>query len=647
MSRALAVLILLTSVAHGEQLISFDSIGGDAWTFALDVSGHAGRECEGVTIVSPLGETQALRIGERFAARVSLRSGENRIEALCTRHDRKPARSGSQLWQVPLTEAPKAFIRIRALDGSVFLDARGSQTAPAQPAPLATFEWRARSGNPAPLYLRDGRALATQHAVAGERLELAVPGRDGEYYVSLQATDAAGRVDRSTGVFRVIGGNAREVDLRTEHPAWVDAAVVYGAAPYFFEPATFAGVEQRLDEIAALGATVLWLSPVTAAASGDFGYAVTDPFRLRPQFGGETAFRSLVEAAHRAGLRVLVDFVPNHLSTQSEYFRNAARHARSSPYYDWFDRDAAGEVTHYFDWSHLANLDYDNPQVRGYVTAAFASFVRDFGVDGFRVDASWAVARRAPEFWPQLRAELQRIDPDILLLAEASGRDAYPLANGFDAAYDWTARPGEWAWHDAFAEDGRVRVDALRTALLSESQGAAPSMLLLRFINNNDTGRRFIERFGLPLTKVAATLLFTLPGLPLIYNGDEAGAVFAPYDEGPPIRWNDAGELASHYRKLALLRRQSAPLRGAQLQLLRTNRDEAVLAYLRPGASSGDDLLVLLNFSDEPIRVRGLDAATRATFERFRRSHDLALAPYAAVVLSTSATAAASTAESK
>jgi glycosidase len=642
MSRALLVLILLTSVARGEPLVSLDTIGGEAWSFTLDISGHAGRECESVTIAAPLGDTRALRTGDRFAARIALRSGENRIEAICAGHGRELSRSQSQLWRVAIAEAPKAWIRIGAVDGSVLLDAGGSETAPAQPAPLATFEWRARPGNPSPLMLRDGRALEVEKAVTGEHVELAVPDHDGEYYVQLQVTDAAGRADRSTSVFRVMNGRARPVDLRAEHPFWVDAAVVYGAAPYFFEPATFAGVEARLDEIAALGATVLWLSPVTAAATGDFGYAVTDQFRLREEFGGERAFRSLVEAAHRAGLRVLVDIVPNHLSTQSDYFRDAQLRAARSPYYDWFDRDAAGEITHYFDWDHLANLDYDNPQVRGYVTAAFARLVRDYGVDGFRVDASWAVARRAPEFWPRLRAELQRIDPDILLLAEASGRDGAPVANGFDAAYDWTARPGEWAWREAFAEDGSVRLDALRAALTNEGSGA----LVLRYLNNNDTGTRFIERFGLPLTKIAATLLFTLPGLPLIYNGDEAGAAFDPYDEGPPIRWDDSGELASHYRKLATLRRQSPALRSSKLQLLRTDRDDVVLAYLRAGDTPATDELVVLNFSGKRIRVRAADALTRKTFSRFRAVHG-ELAPYAALVLSASATAAVSAAASR
>lgn len=632
MTRALAVLVLLTTAAHGASPIAFDTMGGDAWTFQLHVAGRASREeCSKITIASPLGTTLALQTSDRFAARVPLAAGENRIEAICMDGDRPVARTEPQIWRVRVPDAPKAAIRLRTLDTTISLDAGGSEPAPAQPAPLVEYRWYARPTNPGPLHLADGRALETSNPVTGKHIELAIPAQDGEYYVSLQATDAAGRVDRSTGVFRVVEARALEVDLRTEHPAWLDEAVVYGAAPYFFQPANFSGVTARLDEIAALGATVLWLSPVSAAAPGDFGYAVTDPFQFRQQFGGEREFRTLLEAAHRLGLRVLVDFVPNHLADASPYFQDAARNGMRSAYYDWFDRDAAGDITHYFDWQHLANLDYDNPQVRGYVTAAFARWVRDFGVDGFRVDASWAVARRAPEFWPRLRAELQRIEPDIVLLAEAAAREPYTLTNGFDAAYDWTSQLGEWSWRAAFPAEGGVRLDALRAAL-TEDRKFARDALVLRFLNNNDTGVRFVTRFGVPLAKVAATLLFTLPGLPLIYNGDEAAASFEPYDEGPPIQWDDAGALAAHYRALTALRRRSPALRGGELQLLHTDKDDAVLAYVRPAASPEDDLLVLLNFSAEPLQVRAADPAARKTFKRFRRAR-FRLEPHAALIV--------------
>lgn len=99
-------------------------------------------------------------------------------------------------------------------------------------------------------------------------------------------------------------------------------------------------VTDRLDEIAELGATAIWLSPVMAAPEDDFGYAVLDPFRLRASFGDARQFRGLVDRAHALGLKVLMDFVPNHLSDRNRYFLDAERHGAHSPYYDWFELGA-------------------------------------------------------------------------------------------------------------------------------------------------------------------------------------------------------------------------------------------------------------------------------------------------------------------
>jgi cyclomaltodextrinase / maltogenic alpha-amylase / neopullulanase len=407
-------------------------------------------------------------------------------------------------------------------------------------------------------------------------------------------------------MFRVEDARATAVDSGREHPLWVDSAVLYGVAPFFFGEPGFARVGERLDEIAALGATAVWLSPVTASPEDDFGYAVLDHFRLRETFGDERAFRALIDRAHALGLKVLMDFVPNHASDRHRYFVDAVRHGPRSPYYDWFERDAAGTVTQYFDWTHLRNFDYDNPEVQNHVIAAFAHWVQEYGVDGFRVDASWAVRERAPEFWPRLRAELKRIDSDLFLLAEASARDPYYVGNGFDAAYDWTENLGEWAWSDAF--DGpRPDLTALRAALTNNGEGFAPDTLILRSLNNNDTGTRFITRHGVGQTRVAAALLLTVPGLPLIYNGDEVGAAFEPYDEGPPLTWRDTHGLVPYYTRLAKLRRSVPALARGALELVPTDQDDAVLAYSRPGGSAEETLLVVLNFSAERRRVRLLD----------------------------------------
>jgi glycosidase len=142
---------------------------------------------------------------------------------------------------------------------------------------------------------------------------------------------------------------------------------------------------------------------------------------------------------------------------------------------------------------------------------------------------------------------------------------------------------------------------------------------VLRFLNNNDTGERFITRHGVERTRVAAAMLFTLPGMPLIYNGDEVGAEFKPYDE-QPISWQDRHGLVPYYARLTELRKTTPALTSPHMEIVATDRDEAVLAYVRTapadagGCADGDRVLVLLNFTAEPVDVRLPAAASTAPF---------------------------------
>jgi cyclomaltodextrinase len=381
------------------------------------------------------------------------------------------------------------------------------------------------------------------------------------------------------------------------HPGWLADAVVYGVIPGLAGPHGLADVTKRLDDIADLGATVIWLSPIAEAPPGDFGYAVTDPFHIRASLGTEGDLHALVRAAHRRGLKVILDIPANHLSDQHPYYRDAMKRGTASPYYRFFDRDAAGEVTHYFDWRNLENLDYAHPEVRAYVTEVFAHWLKEFDIDGFRVDAAWGPRQRAPGFWPGWVAAMRRIKPDILLLAEASERDRYYAAAGFDAAYDWTDKLGEWAWQGAF--DGPTPALRLRAALASEDD----STPIFRFLDNNDTGARFITRHGPEMTRAAAALLMTLPGLPAIYMGEEVGAEFEPYRARAPLAAEDHFGLHAYFRRLVALRHREAALRSPKLILLRTSAEDAVLAYIRPGATSDQDLVVAINFSAGSLRA--------------------------------------------
>jgi glycosidase len=248
------------------------------------------------------------------------------------------------------------------------------------------------------------------------------------------------------------------------------------------------------------------------------------------------------------------------------------------------------------------------------IVEAFAFWVRRYDIDGFRVDAAWGPRERAPDFWPAWRAALKRIKPDLLLLAEASAREPYYFRNGFDVAYDWSDKLGEWAWRGAF--DDRRHVARRLRAVLADPGPSEPRRLALRFLDNYDTGARFITRYGLGRTRVAAALMMTLPGVPALYTGQEVGAVFEPYDEGPPIAWDDPHGLRPWYARLIALRAAEPALRGRALRLLDLAPADTVLGFIRPAPRASDSRLVLLNFDSAPATVAVPRAALDAIAAR-------------------------------
>jgi cyclomaltodextrinase len=583
-----AAVLFAGAVGANDVPVAFGTAGGDAWDFSksIEVTVPEGR-CERVVVTSPVSTMTLSPQRGRARARVFLQPGDNQIRAEC-REQGVEQGAAQQSWNVRLRNAPTASIHASDSGPGLTLDARGSTPAPVRASAISRYEWRSRDGNPAPL---------AGLPASGARIELSGAVPDGEYQVTLKVTDDDGRVDEATIMCRALGGVLRTVDP-DDHAAWIDSAVVYGVVPTLFGPRGLDDVTARLDHLKDLGVTALWLSPVTASPPGDFGYAVTDYFRVRPSLGDGRDLRELMQAAHARGIRVIIDFVPNHVSDQHAYFADTAQRARFSPYFEFFARGLDGRAEHYFDWSNLKNLNYANPEVQRLVIEAFAYWVREFDVDGFRVDVAWGPRQRAPDFWPRWRAELKRIKPDLLLLAEASARDPYYGRHGFDAAYDWTEKLGQWAWHEAF-ENRRGTAQRLRSAI----EASASDVLVFRFLQNNDTGPRFRSRYGLGRTRVAAAMLLTLPGIPGIYTGEEVGAAYEPYKDAGPIAWDDIYGLQDWYRRLITLRREHPALRSPDIRMLDVSGGEQVLAYMRSAGDASDSVLVLLNYGASPARV--------------------------------------------
>jgi glycosidase len=129
--------------------------------------------------------------------------------------------------------------------------------------------------------------------------------------------------------------------------------------PHLFGRPPFEAVARRLDHLHDLGIDGLWLCPINATPPGNYGYAVTDYHAVREDYGTAADLHRLIEQAHARGLRVVLDFVPNHTSHLHRFFADAERNARASPYYDFYDRDEDGRPTHYFGWDEQDLLERD------------------------------------------------------------------------------------------------------------------------------------------------------------------------------------------------------------------------------------------------------------------------------------------------
>jgi len=596
-----------TPLASPAPTVKLSVLGGnqDVWAWRKQIRVEVSKgKCEDMIVRVNGQEFGAQPEGQDFIADVPFSAGENEVSAACQQPANGEVLSDSVIYTERLRQAPIARIQIQLDDGRIILDGRQSKPTEGAGAPVVDYLWSVRATNPAPLHLQD-RELTGE--VSGESISIIPPTIDGEYYVSLRVIDEAGRDDTSTIYFVVENGEPRIPDYDQENPLWVETAIVYGVIPFLFGSPAFQALSQHLDDLADLGINALWLGPVNVHPADDYGYHVEDYFELDPADGSKEDFRNLIQAAHQRGIRVLMDFVPNHSSDTHPYFRDAEERGQDSPYWDFYNRDTSGNPTHSLpDWTDLPDFNYDNSEVQRMMIEAFSYWVREFDVDGFRVDAAWAIRERRPEFWLPWRRELKRIKPDLLLLAEATAREPFYFENGFDAAYDWSYHIGGWAWEAVWNTEGsrkyRLLSYNLTEALTNRPEGFHPDTLIFRFLNNNDTGKRFVTRHGEGIARVATALLLTLPGIPCIYTGDEYGLEFEPYQQLEPLTFEERYPgLRDYHKRLIALRKALPSLHSRLFSLIKPDPvPQAVFSYIRYAEAAAEPVIVLLNFSEEP-----------------------------------------------
>lgn len=377
-------------------------------------------------------------------------------------------------------------------------------------------------------------------------------------------------------------------------PDWTKDAVVYEIFVDRFSPAkgeqwkkptnlggffggTLKGITDHLDYLADLGVNTLWLTPVFPSPS-HHGYDATDFFDVEERLGGKENLRLLLVEAHRLGMRVLLDFVPNHVSSLHPYFQSAISDPRS-PYREWFTfHHYPDDYETFFGVKSLPQLNLRYPPAREYVLNA-ARYWLEFGVDGFRVD--YAIGP-ASDFWADFRKVTRQVKPDCWTFGEIVDPSDVQLtfAGQLDGALDFILLEG-LRQSLAFG-----RWDGHRLASFLERHHAYFPADFSRpsFLDNHDMNRfLWAASNDQRRLKLAALLQFSLVGPPVIYYGTEVGLSQqqdvrqdgrgVPEEARLPMLWgNDQDlQLLSFYRRLIEVRKKFTALSRGSFKVLECN----------------------------------------------------------------------------
>ncbi len=424
-----------------------------------------------------------------------------------------------------------------------------------------------------------------------------------------------------------------------------------------------------------LGANCIWLMPISKSVSYH-GYDVSDYYHVDPHYGTDEDFRQLMREAHRRGIHVIVDFVPNHSSSEHPFFQSALK-GPASPYRDWYRWSAVKpnqtgpwgqEVWHkspvrdeyYYGlfWGGMPDLNYQTPAVLNEMKRVTLHWLTDMGADGFRFDAipylveeggQLAHTHGTHDVLRQLGDAVRRASPSAFTIGEMSEESAQILSSYYpdqlDAYFAFGVAAGTM-------ETARTGAAAPFLNAVREANSRFPAGRWSPFLTNHDHVRVMTVLAGdRARARIAASAMLMLPGLPFVYYGEEIGMIGTKPDEQirTPMQWSsepgvgfttgtpwenpqsdwsvtnvqaqdrDAGSLLNHYRRLIHLRKEHSALSSGDLTVGSAS-DNAVAAFLR--RSPSETVIVVLNFGARAIPQVNLTlspggaATSIAQFER-------------------------------
>ena len=297
-----------------------------------------------------------------------------------------------------------------------------------------------------------------------------------------------------------------------ETPDWAKNLSIYEVnIRQYTEAGTFKEFEKHLPRLNEVGVGILWLMPINPIGEknrkGSLGsyYSVKDYLAVNPEFGSMDDFKSLVNKAHAMGMYIIVDWVANHTAWDNVW-------AGTHP--DFYTKDSAGNfVPPVQDWGDVIDLNYDNKNLWKEMINALKYWVKECDIDGYRCD----VAGMVPvEFWIEARKELEKIKP-VFMLAEW---DTPEIHEAFDMSYDWNFHK---IMNSIFKEE--MTASDIIEHFTDDKKSFPADAIRMLFTSNHDenswNGTEF-ERLG-EAAETFAVLTCLLPGMPLVYSGQEAG----------------------------------------------------------------------------------------------------------------------------
>lgn len=400
------------------------------------------------------------------------------------------------------------------------------------------------------------------------------------------------------------------------HADWSRNAVIYEVnTRQYTDSGTFRAFGQHLTRLKDLGVDILWFMPIHPISElnrkGELGsyYAVRDYRAVNPEFGTFEDFKAVVDSAHALGMKVIIDWVPNHTGCDNAWV---------TEHPEYYKLNDEGQMFGPFDWTDVYELDYSKPETRRAMTDAMKFWITEAGIDGFRCD----VAGRVPvDYWNETRRELNAAagDRSIFMLAEATEPELVEYA--FDADYNWPMKDlfseiAATAGQYSFVKEGEQprtfpvkHAAAIDSLLAVQAEQYPADAYLMNMTSNHDLnsweGTEF-ERLG-NLAPAFAVLSYTLPGIPLIYTGQETGLDRALefFVKDTPPQWEPRSASFEFYKTLNNLRHNRRELAsgtaGGALNRLATASDD-VIAFTRSDAD-GNTTFVAANLGNAPAAL--------------------------------------------